>query len=309
MEADIDTRNWTPVLDFQFVSDLHLEFYDCTHSKKWPKVPALASLLIIAGDLGRVNQPQYFAFLKDVSARFRHVILVPGNHEYYQAHKPTHTINDVDELLKDMETSLPNVHLLNRKSVIIDNVKFIGATLWTGCPPEHRQTVQSGLNDYQLIYKDKGTGDDVTRRDWKKVTVDDTVDRHRYDLAFIKDEINNATLPTVVITHHCPTREHIALKYRNEGALNHGYHTPLEDNPEFVFKKPVVAWINGHSHSACNFTKTFDGHQVLFLMNCRGYPHEVVEGYSAERIGIIYKSDTDEFKAEETVSNDEIDDL
>ena len=40
----------------------------------------------------------------------------------------------IDELLKDVkeiELQIPNLHILNRSSLIIDNVCIVGCTLWS----------------------------------------------------------------------------------------------------------------------------------------------------------------------------------
>jgi hypothetical protein len=72
-------------MEFQYVSDIHLEFRD--KPKKMPKIKSVAPYLILAGDIGRVHCDHHLNILKIFLVycveRWRKVIYVPGNHEFY----------------------------------------------------------------------------------------------------------------------------------------------------------------------------------------------------------------------------------
>ena len=58
-------------------------------------------------------------------ARFRHVVFVPGNHEYYRT-SPA----EADALLAACAEALPNLHVLNPGLAVIDGTRFVGGTMW-----------------------------------------------------------------------------------------------------------------------------------------------------------------------------------
>ena len=65
----------------QIASDIHLEFpgtYDIM-----TKVEAKSAVLALCGDIGWPNKPDYIKFLKEMSNKFKYVIVIAGNHEVY----------------------------------------------------------------------------------------------------------------------------------------------------------------------------------------------------------------------------------
>ena len=90
----------------------------------------------MAGDIGSLYRyDQLYNFLSKLSLKFKYVLYVPGNHEFY-------TMNDYKPLpfrilanrLYQLENSISNLYILNKSSVIIENICFIGATLWSKVP-------------------------------------------------------------------------------------------------------------------------------------------------------------------------------
>jgi len=45
----------------------------------------------------------------------------------------------------------PNLIYMNKKSLVLDGVRVIGATLWSHCDFDSEQHVQRGLNDYYHV--------------------------------------------------------------------------------------------------------------------------------------------------------------
>lgn len=72
----------------QLVSDLHLEFRpDEDVLERLTHPDAAEVTLVVAGDLApaATNGKEAEAFLRAAAARYRHVVYVLGNHEYYDA--------------------------------------------------------------------------------------------------------------------------------------------------------------------------------------------------------------------------------
>ena len=141
------------------------------------------------------------------------------------------------------------ITLLDPDAVVIDDVHFIGATLWTDFlldgvaaePGAHR--VALGISDFDgWIQHERGTG---------RFTTYESARRHREERAFIEAELADAerdSRTAVVITHHAPTPRSIAPRFRGS-ALNPAFASNLEGVIERY--RPAL-WVHGHVHSSVN---------------------------------------------------------
>ena len=129
-------------------SDLHLEFEDINLSNtEGAEVLILSGDIMLAEDLHnhpptvispyesytelgvRQKAAQRFrAFLSRVSNEFPHVVYIAGNHEFYHGRW-----NASIEHLREACSAYPNVYFLENDIKVINEVSFIGATLWTDC--------------------------------------------------------------------------------------------------------------------------------------------------------------------------------
>ena len=118
-------------MKIQLLSDLHLE----VHPGFVPEPAPGADVLVLAGDIGSY---QSGSLLQDEDfglARFSPlpqyagwptpVILVPGNHEY--------DVQDFDAAHARLRATCdrPGLIWLERESVALDGVRFVGTTLWS----------------------------------------------------------------------------------------------------------------------------------------------------------------------------------
>lgn len=73
-------------MKIQYMSDLHMEFADNSKYLKNNELPVTGDILVLAGDTFYLNNTiaPLSRFWKWASANYRQVLLVPGNHEYYQ---------------------------------------------------------------------------------------------------------------------------------------------------------------------------------------------------------------------------------
>jgi len=115
-------------------------------------------------------------FLKQASDRYKAVVYVLGNHEYYGYS----TRSGIAKMCAEFH----NVHLLDPGTVMLEGVRIVGCTLWSFVPEERREIVARELNDYRYI------------------SVERTVARHKMEVEFIAREVRCAREPVVVITHH-----------------------------------------------------------------------------------------------------------
>ena len=75
---------------FQLFSDIHLELLK---SSKFPKIKPLTDYLFLAGDIGKINTPNYEPFFDYCSENWKKVFYVLGNHEFYNSNKDFKTLN------------------------------------------------------------------------------------------------------------------------------------------------------------------------------------------------------------------------
>jgi predicted phosphohydrolase len=216
-------------MKLQYASDLHLEFAENKDFLQWDGLYPEADILLLAGDIVPFSRiGQYSGFFDELSANFKTVYWLPGNHEYYHA--------DLAERRGSFNIAIrDNVFLVNDFAVTHGNVRLIFATLWTDVSPRFAFAVERGMNDFELIRFGKD-----------RFTVDQAREEHRTSLAFIEYELAQETsdLQKVVVTHHVPTFQHYPPKYLGS-PINQGFATELE---QFILNWQPAAWIYGHHH-------------------------------------------------------------
>jgi len=253
----------------QILSDIHLEFWsELTSIKKLPPplndLPVSAPVLALLGDIGIPSLPLYLDFITDVSKKFQLVLIVSGNHEYYNGQ-----IEVVNQLITDIANSFQNVKYLQRSSFEFNNILFLGATLWTEIPttPESvYNTYWRCINDYRSIKII-----DPENQKVKLLEPKDSTAIHYGDKAWLQEQLINAEKEgkkVCVLTHHCPigfnTR---CLKMRTEdNVLEFLDYTDLR---EFIsqFTENILVWGFGHTHHCSS--QIFGKTQIV--SNCLGY--------------------------------------
>ena len=72
-------------MKIQYMSDLHLEFCDNSRWLKHNELPVTGDILVLAGDIFYLKNKiaPLSNFWKWASTNYRQVLIVPGNHEYY----------------------------------------------------------------------------------------------------------------------------------------------------------------------------------------------------------------------------------
>lgn len=246
-------------LRIKLVSDLHLEFSTIVipNDQNYDVLILSGDILISQylhdytyeeSDSQYANIAREFrSFLTQVSNDFPKVIYVAGNHELYHGgfHKGI-------QYLYDECANYPNIFFLEKDFCVIDNVAFIGATLWTDCNsnnPLSSHIVQGGLNDYRLIRNDKDG--------YRKIRTMDTIARHYETILYFAKKIEQLKCADVgidkfvIVGHHSPSFLSLSEKYPQKSEINYGYHNNLEP---FILDHPeIVLWTHGHSHCPMDY--------------------------------------------------------
>lgn len=269
------------------LSDLHLNTAPY-------KIPANLhfDILVAAGDIGPIQ-----VAVPWLAAVGRPVVYVLGNHEFY-GHDVFEAAEEARELAKGA-----CVHVLEQNSVVIQGVRFLGATLWTdfwNWDPPLVQAAYAEVQDYRYLsvapwYRQADSA--AARRRVAALArppLEAEEDKERFSSA-VAYGIHHDTVswlerelcqpfagPTVVVTHHAPSRACLTEFGVGQGLLNPAnwprmkrhrnlvrlaaYASPLE--PLLArHREKIAAWVYGHLHMHADFL--VEG--VRVVANARGH--------------------------------------
>jgi len=237
----------------QVISDLHQEFgvTDLRFDT--------ADVVVMAGDinLGTKGIEWIKATVTDIP-----VIYVLGNHEYYKGSYPK-TLNSIRSWAADS-----NVHVLENKAVVIGDITFHGATLWTdfallGDSRINGSICQSKMNDYKQIRRDPS---------YSKLRSIDTFVMHQQSLKWLQHSLETTTTSkNIVVTHHAPSILSVPEHYKAD-ILSSAYASNLEP---FILKYQPQYWIHGHIHEPQRYAIA----DTTVLCNPHGYADEAYNGF------------------------------
>lgn len=233
-----------------YISDLHCEMCDDIVA-----IPESADVLVFAGDIH--VRPK---LLKDYLLRLRAQTQIPfiyvmGNHEYYG-----HTFPDIQENYREQVAKVSNAFLLEKNTIVIDGVRFLGTTLWSDLSnPIHAIDVKRGLSDFRKI-----------RVRTPDVTLLNHLNYHK-EFEACRDWLRQELRipfdgPTIVVTHHSPSSITCSPYYRYS-RIRFAFHSDLND---LVIDHGPKLWIYGHDH----VTGKHELGQTKLVSNQPGYPME-----------------------------------
>lgn len=241
-------------------SDLHIDPCFCN-----PYVPNLDGIdvYVIAGDLAEYKH--CMPYLKTLCEKYPEVkiVYVAGNHEYWGTY-----YGKLKTAFKEFERQHKNFHYLENDTVIINGIRFIGATLWTSF--RNRNPIE--MNDAWQYMKD------YKRIRWAHGSmpfspqISATI--HENSKKFVFDTLNNSNEKSIIVTHH---------RMFDSGStrfLSSAYETELREELLECKNKPIMC-ISGHCHEAHRFI--WD--DILFISNPFGYyGHENNTGFNPDLV-------------------------
>lgn len=284
----------TDYLRIQVMSDLHLELNPDFQAKVAPDT----DVLILAGDIGSYQAGSRLPAkarrdfgMEQFRARSRgglwpEVLFVPGNHEYDAG-----DFDAIGQELRELTESL-GIRWLERQSVIIRGVRFLGTTLWTDFDAlAYRQEEAVSESDrLQLRSEAMAAGGRFLVRSAT----------NRYGQPMLADEVRSQALvcqrwlagalaetfagPTVVVTHFAPSLKSADPRY-GRAATTASFCSSLD---HFLERSDI--WIHGHVHCPLDYTVTAP---YSITGACR-----VV----CNPFGLAYKDEQRNFRPEFTIS-------
>ena len=233
-------------MKIQYCSDLHLEFETNRNWIKNHPLTPCGEVLIIAGDTYYLNlNYSQLDFIKWVADSYAQCYIIPGNHEYYDGY-------DLSTSTKELDINVfSNVKIINNKSIVRDNIKFIFSTLWSQIRREPVAVMKGMMDFYKIKYERKN----LSIHDYNHV--------HDLSFTFIKKEVEKKGRK-IVISHHLPSNHCNAPEFKNS-ILNEAF---CIDKTRFIEVSDIDYWIYGHSHRNM---KTININDTQLITNQLGY--------------------------------------
>ena len=248
-------------MKIDIVSDVHLDawqrFYGDNRFMLGDRfVPNKdSSVCVMAGDVGN-DWMWYSNFVEYLSERYEHVVAVPGNHDFYDLN--FHKTKVLAQSSYDSDARR-NIWLTEEdpslKTVEIDGVKFVCATLWTnfwGAPEVHGRQCMEWLNDFKYIPE--------------VVSADNPVETMAGWYQRSRDFLMKNADADVVVTHFAPSVQSIHPQYAGN-ELNPYFCNDDEALVNFVSPK---IWVHGHTHNSMDYRIN----NTRVLCSPVGYPRE-----------------------------------
>lgn len=254
------------------LSDIHNEFpRTIKQFRSHMFVPEVldADVTLLAGDIEHKGRSAAWA-----AAQFPgKVLLVPGNHEYYGVHFQRH----LAKMRAFAQTTGGRVQVLDRDVVVIDGVRFLGATGWTDLSstgnPVEAELRAAIMNDFKRIRHN----DAVRHREFIRWSPSAMVRESRLTRAWLEEQLS---IPfagkTVVMTHHAPSLLSVSHDRYDVSHLDAAY----ANRWEHLFGDAVDLWVHGHIHAPVDYVCA--GTRVV--SNPRGYPMEHNPGFNPRLI-------------------------
>ena len=174
-------------------------------------------VLLIAGDMG--EQSDIEIPLSLMCDKFKRVVRVNGNHEFYQSSK-----EDVVEQEKVRTEKYSNYDFLENRIIKIGGKRIIGCTLW------YRYVPMEMSRDWS----DFGSIPNLSSWIW---------DANKESIKFLE---NNVQEGDIVMTHFLPSEACIAPQFKGN-EYNVFFMCDME---ELILEKKPALWLHGHTHTA-----------------------------------------------------------
>lgn len=248
-------------MKIQYASDLYVDklsvITDVIHAN--------ADVLVLAGDIGCPRKNSYKEFLKYCANNFEHIIIISGNYEYHSSYP--YTFEQVDlEIRNICESISPKIHYLyDGLSVVISDIQFIGATLWS-------KIEQNDIDnkEFQKMWRDQKRSGTI---EWNALEYNRT---HEYHIQAIERSIHKGLdnmYKNVIVTHHGPLHE-CCCTTNAKGSF---YTNDLENA---IHSDYITMWIYGHTHKNINILRN----GVFVTTNQRGMKEKPNMGWNRSSI-------------------------
>ncbi len=277
-------------IEFDFISDIHLDFWVNELNPQKPKFkkeikkfieevlkPKTNNILILGGDQGHYfNQDS--EILIQLLTYYKHIIIVAGNHDMYllgNSQKKRYLLNSENRLLEMRRfcSEHEGLHYLNGKVIVIDGIRIGGVGMWhddsyglsLGEPlGKIHDSWKTIMNDSNKIYSN---GKDIYNMSlpytgYVKMPSFDPVKYFNQEY----EKLRKIESVHIMVTHYGPKiPKNLPDEYKNI-VTSFFYFDGLTEIERI---KPKF-WIHGHTHSEID--EIYKGSNII--CNPLGYPSE-----------------------------------
>lgn len=212
----------------QIVCDLNIDKYE---NQNWTYfIEKTADVLCIVS-LGRVEKLEiYTKFLKDVCENYSHVILVPGDTEYFSYES---SVEIIEGQLYSIGRHFKNLTILNNSYIDIDCEKRIfGSVLWSH--------ITSQSSHIKLPINSIDPNESCGSHLW--VNRAHFTSLYELDRVIKKSTVENKKL--IVLTHYGPS---INMCVKNSIKERADRFYLASENDKYFMTPPIRLWIYGHT--------------------------------------------------------------
>ena len=230
-------------MKLQIMSDLHFEMHTDGGAELIRELdPTGVDVLVLAGDITMARHYEdLVSVFKPLARKYRHILYVPGNHEYYKS-SPREVARNLAKLTKEF----PEVVMPENDSVVIAGQRFIAGTMWFRPDPTSEPNKRF-MHDFSLIQEFEP---------WV----------YEQNAAFEKVLATHVEAGDVVVTHHLPAFDSVPARFARS-AMNAFFVCDMA--PQVREHQPKL-WIHGHSHDRCDYLLG----KTRIVANPLGYPNE-----------------------------------
>ena len=283
-------------VQFQIMSDLHLETPQARPTYDEFEIQARCPHLALLGDIGSVSDHLLFDFLERQLQQFEIVFYLLGNHEPYGI-----SLLSTKATMRHFEANVEQRRISSRsrmaKFVFLDQTRYdcsedltvFGCTLFSRIASKQRESVSRFVADFSNI------------DGW---TTESHNSAHQADLDWLNSQISHCARKEphrsiVVFTHHSPTVLQVANDPNHVQDLSQvrsAFVTDLSGETCWTTDQ-VKVWGFGHTHFNCDFQDPQTRKQVV--ANQKGYRRAELDTFSGVKVvtvGIRQRPDTKESK-------------
>lgn len=210
-----------------------------------------ANTLVLAGDICTIyHANKWKSSLAQLCSMYRHVLYVPGNHEYYGI-----SFDDGADFFAQIEKApeFHNLVNLDRLNGVfeIDGQRFFGGTMWFA-DKDYDRNQKRCMSDFYVI------------NDFEPEVYN--LNKH-----FIKRYNQFVQAGDIIVTHHTPLAESIHPQYA--GSFINDFFMSDRTN-ELCEENLPKLWIHGHTHNAFDYQYVVGQKAMRVYCNPHGYPNE-----------------------------------
>jgi len=220
------------------LSDLHLELWK-EFSPKIDIVVSRPDVVILAGDIHTGAKAVEWAAQTFEGIP---VLYVHGNHEAYGKY-----LDSVQAEIAEACKAASHVHFLNESELIVDGVRFLGATMWTDfClfGDDARETAmrkaEAVIMDYKRIR--------LTNNSDRQLRAADTTKMHATQKHWLQMKLaEKFSGKTVVVSHMAPSMLSVAERYADD-IVSSAFASNMDE-----IVKQADLWVHGHMHNSFDY--------------------------------------------------------